>query len=83
MKTLRSILILQDRPASQRRERVGGANARQLDLGHLKDREIAQLSGGELQRFACAVVAAVLRTMNPWHGCLMKGAIPFRKETKH
>merc|ERR1719238_1629175 len=30
-----------------------------LDLGHLKDREIAQLSGGELQRFACAVVAAV------------------------
>jgi ATP-binding cassette subfamily E protein 1 len=31
----------------------------QLDLGHLKDREIAQLSGGELQRFACAVVAAV------------------------
>jgi ATP-binding cassette subfamily E protein 1 len=31
----------------------------QLDLGHLKEREIGQLSGGELQRFACMVVAAV------------------------
>jgi ATP-binding cassette subfamily E protein 1 len=27
-----------------------------LDLMHLKDREISQLSGGELQRFACAMV---------------------------
>ncbi|CRK96957.1 CLUMA_CG010319, isoform A [Clunio marinus] len=27
-----------------------------LDLTHLKDREIAALSGGELQRFACAMV---------------------------
>jgi ATP-binding cassette subfamily E protein 1 len=30
-----------------------------LDLGHLVDRQLNQLSGGELQRFACAVVAAV------------------------
>ncbi|GBP60689.1 ATP-binding cassette sub-family E member 1 [Eumeta japonica] len=27
-----------------------------LDLTHIKDREIAALSGGELQRFACAMV---------------------------
>lgn len=27
-----------------------------LDLSHLKDREISALSGGELQRFACAMV---------------------------
>lgn len=27
-----------------------------LDLKHIKDREIAALSGGELQRFACAMV---------------------------
>ncbi|CAG9793290.1 unnamed protein product [Diatraea saccharalis] len=27
-----------------------------LDLSHIKDREIAALSGGELQRFACAMV---------------------------
>jgi ATP-binding cassette subfamily E protein 1 len=30
-----------------------------LDLDHLTDRQIGQLSGGELQRFAIAVVAAV------------------------
>lgn len=29
---------------------------KQLDLMHIKDREIAALSGGELQRFACAMV---------------------------
>lgn len=29
---------------------------RMLDLSHLKDREIGKLSGGELQRFACAMV---------------------------
>lgn len=29
---------------------------RMLDLLHIKDREIAALSGGELQRFACAMV---------------------------
>jgi ATP-binding cassette subfamily E protein 1 len=29
---------------------------RMLDLSHLKDREISALSGGELQRFACAMV---------------------------
>lgn len=27
-----------------------------LDLTHIRDREIAALSGGELQRFACAMV---------------------------
>lgn len=30
---------------------------RQLDLMHIKDREINALSGGELQRFACAMVS--------------------------
>ncbi|KPJ03511.1 ATP-binding cassette sub-family E member 1 [Papilio xuthus] len=29
---------------------------RMLDLTHIRDREIAALSGGELQRFACAMV---------------------------
>ncbi|XP_026332044.1 ATP-binding cassette sub-family E member 1 [Hyposmocoma kahamanoa] len=29
---------------------------RMLDLSHIRDREIAALSGGELQRFACAMV---------------------------
>lgn len=29
---------------------------RMLDLAHIRDREIAALSGGELQRFACAMV---------------------------
>lgn len=27
-----------------------------LDLDHIKERDIADLSGGELQRFACAMV---------------------------
>ncbi|NP_001036911.1 ribonuclease L inhibitor homolog [Bombyx mori] len=30
---------------------------RMLDLSHIRDREIAALSGGELQRFACAMCA--------------------------
>lgn len=34
-----------------------------LDLSHIRDREIAALSGGELQRFACAMV------------CIQKGDI--------
>lgn len=28
----------------------------ELDLSHIRDREIQALSGGELQRFACAMV---------------------------
>jgi ATP-binding cassette, sub-family E, member 1 len=27
-----------------------------IDLSHIRDREISALSGGELQRFACAMV---------------------------
>lgn len=33
-----------------------GCNNFLLDLSHIKDREISALSGGELQRFACAMV---------------------------
>lgn len=29
---------------------------RMLDLSHIRERDIAALSGGELQRFACAMV---------------------------
>lgn len=36
---------------------------RLFDLGNVKDRQIEDLSGGELQRFACAVV------------CIQKGDI--------
>jgi ATP-binding cassette subfamily E protein 1 len=36
--------------------KVAGSVLEQLDLAHLLDRDIEQLSGGELQRFAIAVV---------------------------
>lgn len=42
----------------QRKDQLGllGAMIAELDLGHLLEREIASLSGGELQRFAICIV---------------------------
>lgn len=35
---------------------------KELELDKLLDREIKQLSGGELQRFACAMICVQVRT---------------------